>query len=102
MGELERLDWNLNRDELEGLALQQNHVGGRKLKYLEQALLTLFNLGLEPTPKGNLCVSAPCCPHLLLLLIHCGLLAGEGAAGRGALSGELIAIGIMSVGGRES
>lgn len=37
-------------------------------------------------------------PHLLLLLllIHCGLLAGEGAAGRGALSGELIAIGIMS------
>lgn len=34
---------------------------------------------------------------LLLLLIHCGLLAGEGAAGRGALSGELIAIGIMSL-----
>lgn len=42
-----------------------------------------------------------CIPHyraylLLLLLIHCGLLAGEGAAGRGALGGELIAIGIMS------
>lgn len=50
-----------------------------------------------------LCVSSPCHPpHLLLLLIHCGLLAGEGAAGRGALSGELIAIGIMSAGGRES
>ena len=29
------------------------------------------------------------------------LLAGEGAAGRGALSGELIAIGIMSAGRRE-
>ena len=43
-----------------------------------------------------------CPPHLLLLLIHCGLLAGEGAAGRGALSGELIAIGIMSVGRREA
>lgn len=41
------------------------------------------------------------CPPHLLLLIHCGLLAGEGAAGRGALSGELIAIGIMSVGRRE-
>ena len=41
-------------------------------------------------------------PHLLLLLIHCGLLAGEGAAGRGALSGELIAIGIMSGGRRET
>lgn len=34
---------------------------------------------------------------LLLLLIHCGLLAGEGVAGRGALGGELIAIGIMSL-----
>jgi hypothetical protein len=34
--------------------------------------------------------------HLLLLLIHCGLLVGERAARRGALGGELIAIGIMS------
>lgn len=34
--------------------------------------------------------------HLLLLLIHGGLLAGEGAARGCALSGELIAIGIMS------
>lgn len=45
-------------------------------------------------PVGYCIPSYP--PYLLLLLIHCGLLAGEGAAGRGALGGELIAIGIMS------
>lgn len=43
-GELERLDWNLNRDETEGSALQQNYVARRIPKYLEQALLKLFNL----------------------------------------------------------
>lgn len=50
-------------------------------------------------PLGGRAVRAIHWPFviLLLLLIHCGLLAGEGAAGRGALSGELIAIGIMSL-----
>lgn len=36
--------------------------------------------------------------YLLLLLVHGSLLAGEGAARGCALSGELIAIGIMSGG----
>lgn len=62
----------------------------------------VFDQGFLTGSQRNQCHPTHYLSHLLLLLIHCGLLAGEGAAGRGALSGELIAIGIMSAGRRET
>lgn len=64
---------------------------------LPSAVWHAVHLPFMPLGRRAICAIHWPLVILLLLLIHCGLLAGEGAARRGTLGGELIAIGIMSL-----